>query len=100
VKPVVFHPAARAEVDEAMAFYEGRATVLGLDFRSTVEDAVSKIQLSPQTWPSHKDTGFRKFVMNRFPFNVFYLEKADSIWIAAVAHHKRRPDYWAGRKPV
>jgi toxin ParE1/3/4 len=99
VKPVVFHPEASAEFDEAIAFYERRAVGLGLDFQSKVEDAVAKIQRSPQTWPPHKSTRFRRFVMNRFPFTLFYLEKPDLIWIAAVAHEKRRPDYWSRRKP-
>jgi hypothetical protein len=31
---------------------------------------------------------------------VYYVELDDAIWIAAVAHQKRRPGYWTRRKPA
>jgi len=98
VKPVVVHSAARAELDEAMGFYENRANGLGLDLEAKVERAVAAIQRNPASWPRHKRTAFRKAFVERFPFIVFYMELADSIWIVAVAHGSRRPDYWSRRK--
>ena len=89
---------ARAELDEAMAFYESRAQGLGLDLQKKVEDAVVKIQRTPEAWPPHKRGEFRKFFTERFPFVVFYLELPESIWIVAIAHFSRRPDYWARRR--
>jgi toxin ParE1/3/4 len=97
VKPVVVHSAARAELDEAMGFYESRASGLGLDLETKVVKAVAAIQRHPESWPRHKDTAFRKFFVERFPFTVFYLDLADRIWIVAVAHGSRRPDYWHRR---
>jgi hypothetical protein len=35
----------------------------------------------------------------RFPFNIFYLPGESEIVIVAVAHQKRRPDYWFSRVP-
>jgi toxin ParE1/3/4 len=97
VKPVVVHSAARAELDEAMGFYESRASGLGLDLEAKVERAVAIIQRNPESWPRHKGTAFRKVFVERFPFTIFYMELADSIWIVAVAHGSRRPDYWSRR---
>jgi hypothetical protein len=30
-------------------------------------------------------------------YTIAYLDLTDSLWIVAVAHHKRRPSYWTGR---
>jgi toxin ParE1/3/4 len=37
--------------------------------------------------------------VNRFPYLVFYDESDEDIWVAAIAHERRRPDYWRNRKP-
>ena len=98
MKPVLFHCDARAELDEAMAFYESRARGLGLDLQMKVENAVAEIRQNPGAWPPHKNSGFRKRSTGRFPFAIFYLELPDCIWIAAIAHTSRRPDYWRTRR--
>jgi toxin ParE1/3/4 len=100
VKPVVVHPDARAEWDHAIGYYESKVTGLGLDFHTKVEQALQKIQQAPQVWPRHRDPRFRKYVMERFPYLIFYMERAEDIWIMAVAHAKRRPDYWKWRSPL
>jgi toxin ParE1/3/4 len=97
VKPIVIHSAARAELDDAIAFYEKCARGLGLDLQLKVQEAIKKIQRRPESWPPHKDTGFRKYFLKRFPFTVFYVELGDRIWIGAIAHTSRRPDYWKRR---
>ncbi len=54
------------------------------------------IQKHPQLYSPHKNTPSRKRVLQRF---IFYMELDVTIWIAAVAHQKPRPDYWLGRNP-
>jgi toxin ParE1/3/4 len=98
VKLVLVHREARGELDDAMAFYERRARGLGLDLHAKVVDAVARIQRTPDAWPPHKRSGFRKCFTERFPFAVFYLELPDCIWIAAIAHGSRCPDYWRRRQ--
>jgi toxin ParE1/3/4 len=41
----------------------------------------------------------RKSSVRRFPYVVFYLDLEEYIWIAAVAHQRRRPGYWVYRTP-
>ena len=81
-----------------MAFYESRAKGLGLGLQAKVEEAVAVIRLNPESWPPRGLTGFRKYFVNRFPFTVFYMDLPDCIWIAAIAHGSRRPDYWIRRR--
>ncbi len=73
-------------MDEAIAFYESRLPGLGLDFHAKIEQAIQKIQRSPRTWPPHRDPKFRKYVLERFPYLIFYMERLIDIWIVAVAH--------------
>lgn len=41
---------------------------------------------------------FRKAVVPRFPYVVFYVERVDVIEITAVAHTARLPGYWRPRE--
>jgi toxin ParE1/3/4 len=99
VKPIVFAPEAEAEFIAAVAHYEAQRAGLGLDLQREVENAAARIQHNALLCPLHKDTRFRKWVLRRFPYTIFYLDLEDCIWIAAVAHQKRRPGYWQNRTP-
>lgn len=99
MKPVAFHREAEAELDAAMAYYEGQRIGLGLDLQGEVEAAVWMIRSDPERWPPYKNSDLRKCPVARFSFNVLYRELEDRIWIAAVAHQKRRPGYWSRREP-
>jgi toxin ParE1/3/4 len=98
VKPALFHAEATAELDEAITYYEQRELGLGLDFLSVVMESVLRIRRFPKLGARYKNTRMRHTVVRRFPYVLFYREYADVIWIAAVAHGKRRPDYWRRRK--
>jgi toxin ParE1/3/4 len=99
VKPVIFHSEARREVRREVSYYEEQRENLGRELRIEIEAAVQRLRLNPRAYPLHDHQGTRKLVLRRFPFTIFFVELDDSFWIAAVAHHKRRPDYWAGRRP-
>jgi toxin ParE1/3/4 len=71
---------------------------LGGDFRREFEAVVDRIQDSPQTFKTIDDRGTRKARLHRFPYTIYYVELDDSLWIAAVAHQKRRPGYWSDRE--
>lgn len=99
MKPVVFHQDAEAELDAAMAYYEGQRSGLGLDLQSDIARTIGRVQQHPQLFPLHNEGNLRKSPARRFPYVIFYLELEEHIWIAAVAHQRRRPGYWAYRAP-
>lgn len=99
MKPVVFDSEAKDEFRAAAAYYEAQRPGLGDDFVAEVEQAVQRIAQIPQAFPLHDPSGIRKCVLPRFPYTIFFLELDDRIWIAAVAHQRRRPGYWAHRRP-
>jgi plasmid stabilization system protein ParE len=40
----------------------------------------------------------RRYLVQRFPYGLIYREEGDRIFILAVAHLRRRPEYWRGRE--
>jgi toxin ParE1/3/4 len=99
VKPIIFHPDATAELRAAVAYYEQLRPGLGRDLQREVERAINRIQQHPQSFPQQNEAGLRKYFVRRFPYTILYLELTDQIWIAAVAHQRRRPGYWRNRTP-
>ncbi|MGG6268764.1 type II toxin-antitoxin system RelE/ParE family toxin [Leptolyngbya sp. AN03gr2] len=99
MKPVILHSEAIAELDSAISYYENQQVGLGLDFLVEVEQAIDKIQQNPKIAAAYKDIGLRRYRMQRFPFLIFYAEFEEYIWVVAIAHAKRRPDYWRRRQP-
>jgi toxin ParE1/3/4 len=98
MKPVVFHRLAREELDEAIGFYEGQRPGLGLDLQSEVEQAVAQIRANPGIGSPYKATEFRYWVVRRFPYVIYYADLEGAVWVVAIAHGRRRPDYWKRRR--
>ena len=99
MKPIIFDSQTEAEFLAAINYYEGQRQNLGTEFEAEVERALAEIVENPQRFPSHGDDGLRKCQLRRFPYTIFYLDMEECIWIAAVAHQRRKPGYWAHRHP-
>jgi toxin ParE1/3/4 len=93
---IIFHPDAEAELDHTVGFYEEQQPGLGLDFKEEVLYGISQIRDAPSRWPMHEN-GTQKFLLRRFPYYIFYLEQPSYLWIVAVAHCSRRPNYLKDR---
>lgn len=91
-----FHPEAETEFEEAVAFYEDHAEDLGLDFAAEVREAIERALAMPLAWVEI-EPGIRRVLVHRFPFAVLYAENDDSLFILAVMHLRRAPNYWVHR---
>ncbi|MBI5483466.1 MAG: type II toxin-antitoxin system RelE/ParE family toxin [Deltaproteobacteria bacterium] len=96
MKQVTFHEDARAELAEASHYYEDRVPGLGQALIDDVEKAVSEIVVHPNAC-GRVSKNLRRKVLNRFPYGLIYAVETDRIRIVAIAHHKRRPEYWRYR---
>ena len=92
-----FNVEAEQELAEAIAWYDAQRPGLGLRFQEAVEASVLFIRRFPRSGSRYDRQGTRKHVMRGFPYNIFFLELTDAIWIVAVAHQRRRPGYWRRR---
>jgi hypothetical protein len=96
MKPVAYHRLGDNELSESAAFFESRREFLGEAFLDAIDATLAKIQNNSKLGHPGK-FGTRSWKMKRFPFRVVYLEQPDRIWIVAIAHLSRKPNYWLER---
>ena len=92
----LFLEEAEIELSEAVAYYENICQGLGLDFSNEVKTLIIRIIEIPFLWVL-RDDGTRRVSTKKFPYQIIYCVINDVIWIIAVAHHKRFPEYWKER---
>ncbi len=82
---------------EAALFYEAAGSGLGHDFLDDVQHVIDNVMARPEIGIliGH---GFRRVLLRRFPFSVVYMMEDREIVVVAVAHQRRRPGYWRGRR--
>lgn len=90
------HPAARAEIIAAEAWYAARSAAVAEDFLAELAAALDEIAEAPLAWPQYAADA-RRFVLRRFPFVMIFRTEPGVALVVAVAHTSRRPDYWRGR---
>ncbi len=93
---------AEEEAREAAQWYENRRAGLGQDFLDALARAFEEIERNPQAFqqvtvqdPARQ---VRRYVPRRFPYSVFYEILASEVIVLAVAHSRRRPNYWQQRQ--
>lgn len=91
-----FHPEAELELYEAALRYESEVPELGRRFGGEVERVVQLLLEHPDMG-SPVDKDLRHFVFRKFPFSVVYGATGDCIYIVAIAHGSRDPEYWRPR---
>jgi plasmid stabilization system protein ParE len=73
MKPVDFTPSARDELRAAIDWYESRSQGLGRRFFEVIDAALAAIVNAPSAFPAWAhDERVRKFVVDAFPYVVFY----------------------------
>jgi toxin ParE1/3/4 len=97
MKALRFHPEADEELTEARNWYEARSEVAAQAFALEVSDAIERILQTPLRYPAgHR--GEHRCVLDRFPYTILYRLRKDHVFITAVAHQSRRPNYWRHRR--
>lgn len=95
---LVIVPLALAELHDAAAFYTVSANAeLGDAFLAEFERAAAALMSNPELGAIFRRSK-RRYLLRRFPYSIFYQLAGDEIRVIAVAHQRRRPSYWAGRK--
>ncbi|WP_028313641.1 type II toxin-antitoxin system RelE/ParE family toxin [Desulfatibacillum aliphaticivorans] len=93
---ILFDPLAEQEYHDAFEFYETRKIGLGEDFKNAIRTALRIIELHPEAGPEVRPC-IRKILVNRFPYNLIYSITDHGLYILAVAHARRAPEYWVDR---
>ncbi len=93
---IEFLPEAKAELDEAIEYYELQVKGLGATFKSVAKSTIKRISTFPTAW-SVVCPDIRKCIMHKFPYTVLYSIEEETILIIAIAHQHRYPNYWSDR---
>ncbi|MBL7777146.1 MAG: type II toxin-antitoxin system RelE/ParE family toxin [Chitinophagales bacterium] len=94
---VIVLDAALTELEEVADWYAEINTSLATDFVEEFTNNVKAIQNKPLNYPTLNE-GFRKCSLKRFPYKIIFKIVANNILVVAIAHHKRKPNYWKNRK--
>ena len=96
MKSVVFYREADSDLLAAMNYYNNQMDNLGLDFIDEVDKSIDLIQKSPTRWPIVEEN-FRKYILQKFPFIIYYVDDLEEIIILAIVHQSRKPGFWKNR---
>jgi len=87
---------AQDEINRIIEFYDERAPGLGLEFLDELDQTWAALIDHPEVGARHSND-VRRIVLPRFPFVVLYSLEPGEIVVHAIAHQRRRPDYWRHR---
>jgi plasmid stabilization system protein ParE len=93
---VIFTPAARSELIDALDWYEAQKPGLGGRFRGEIEAAVGRISANPQQFPSVFED-IRRCRLRKFPYSLFFRIEQNSLTVVACFHASRNPQQWQQR---
>ncbi len=93
---IQYHPDAVNEMTEAALFYEERQMGLGERLLDAIEEAIEFLREHPTLW-RHDERGRRKYRVKRFPYLIIYKVTQQTIYILAIAHTSKKPEYWESR---
>ncbi|MDA9409052.1 MULTISPECIES: type II toxin-antitoxin system RelE/ParE family toxin [unclassified Bradyrhizobium] len=93
---VLFTRAARADLLEAVRWYDTHAPHVVPQFRDALRAALIKVGENPKQFPLASKNA-RRALLRRFPYIVVYRETQDTIYIIAVFHTSRDPLTWKRR---
>lgn len=96
MKPVVFHPHADAETIAAAEWYDRQQEGLGGKFLDELENALERIKIAPEAFGVIV-RNIRQHTLHCFPYGIVYRVEPDRIFVHAVMHLHRDPQYWRDR---
>jgi toxin ParE1/3/4 len=97
MRSVIFHPLAEQELLDAVSYYEEQEAGFGLEYLGEVEHAVNFLLRYPEAGAKARGT-IHRLTLPKFPYSLLYRVMEDQIRVLAVAHHKRKPQYWVNRQ--
>ncbi|MBC8322025.1 MAG: type II toxin-antitoxin system RelE/ParE family toxin [Candidatus Marinimicrobia bacterium] len=94
---IAFHPDAEEELVESIHYYNDLEEGLGEDFAMSIVNTLHRIIEFPNGWQI-VDDNIRRSLVHRFPFGILYSVDEKHIYVLAVMHLQREPNYWVERK--
>ena len=85
---IIVRPAAEEDVQAACRWYESERSGLGKELLDEISLAIFLLRKNPELRPVDY-RGFRRALLRRFPYKIFYRIEGDTVIIFRVLHAKR-----------
>jgi plasmid stabilization system protein ParE len=93
---LVIAPEAELDLLQAYGWYEDQRVGLGEAFLSKVDACIQSVRRSPEIHAPVLNN-YRRALVRRFPFTVFYEYENETVTVDCVFHTSRDPDKWRRR---
>ncbi|PYQ26042.1 MAG: hypothetical protein DMF56_25695 [Acidobacteria bacterium] len=97
IERVVIRPLAKRDIRDARIWYRKISPLLGDRFLDAVDSAIARAKDQPLAYQIVHRT-FRRLLLHRFPYALFFHAAEDRIVVVAVLHQARDPDVLAERR--
>ena len=93
---IIFAPEAESDIQIAYEWYEDKRIGLGEEFLNCIDASINLIQRHPEV-SNIVFENYRRCLIRRFPYAIFYEHKDKFITIYAVFHTSQNPKKWQER---
>lgn len=97
-KSLIILPEAEQDITQAYAWYEEQEIGLGEEFLRCVDACLQLIQRQSRMFQVVHEN-YRRAIIRRFPYVIFYEDVENKILIYAVFHCSQDPKKWLSRLP-
>ena len=94
---LALHRHARKEIADAAAFYKQRNVSVATRFLDSLERVLLHLARNPRRYRLI-EPNLHQARIPRFPYVLIYRVDPSEIFILAVKHDRRQPDYWRYRQ--
>jgi len=98
IRRVIIRAEAKRDLREAKSWYQNISPDLKRDFVRRIGEAIALAQERPLAFQLVHRT-FRRILVHRFPYALFYHAGEDRIVVVAVLHQARDPELLEDRHP-
>ena len=95
-REIIFRSCAEKDISVAVRWYEAKVSGLGKRFLLSLDATIQSISRNPEAFPKvYKE--FRRSLLRKFQYSIFYIIAGSKIMVFAVFHEKRNPKNWKKR---
>jgi len=88
---------ARVEFLDGISYYEKKQPGFGRRFKVEVEQTLRWLSEHSEACRL-RPSGYRRLNLRIFPYYIPYITRGSTLWILAIAHERRKPEYWVQRE--
>jgi plasmid stabilization system protein ParE len=91
-----WHPEAVEDAVAARDWYAEHSPFAARGFLLALDAAIASVIEAPERWPERAHRCRQYLFQSKYPYWLVY-RLSSEVEIVAVAHQRRRPEYWLGR---